>query len=178
MIQIQDVIIVEGLSDKNYLSTFIQADILTCNGSAMDRFSMDYLKELSKHRNLIILTDPDYPGEKIRNTIAQQIPNCKHAFIDKKRAIKKNKVGVAECDKEEILHALKHALTPTLNPIHPLLTPKDLFDLHLLGPESKLNREKISLYFHLSYCNGKTFLKRLNLLNLTKKEIEVVLNHD
>ena len=44
MIQIQDVIIVEGLSDKNYLSTFIQADILTCNGSAMDWFSMDYLK--------------------------------------------------------------------------------------------------------------------------------------
>ena len=68
--------------------------------------------------------------------------------------------------------------TPTSNPIHPLLTPKDLFDLHLLGPESKLNREKISLYFHLGYCNGKTFLKRLNLLNLTKKEIEVVLNHD
>ena len=50
MIQIQDVIIVEGLSDKNYLSTFIQADILTCNGSAMDGFSMDYLKELSKIR--------------------------------------------------------------------------------------------------------------------------------
>ena len=92
MIQIQDVILVEGLSDKNYLSTFIQADILTCNGSAMDGFSMDYLKELSKHRNLIILTDPDYPGEKILNTIDKQIPNCKHYFIDKKRAIKKNKV--------------------------------------------------------------------------------------
>ena len=160
-----------GLNINTLILVNPSHDLPNVSRYALDQFVL-------RGGNLIILTDPDYPGEKIRNTIAQQIPNCKHAFIDKKRAIKKNKVGVAECDKEEILHALKHALTPTSNPIHPLLTPKDLFDLHLLGPESKLNREKISLYFHLGYCNGKTFLKRLNLLNLTKKEIEVVLNHD
>ena len=59
MTEIQDIIIVEGLSDKNYLSTFIKADILVCNGSAIDGFSMDYLKTLSCYRNIIILTEPD-----------------------------------------------------------------------------------------------------------------------
>lgn len=175
MIEIEDIIIVEGLSDKNHLSTFIKADILICNGSAIDGFSFDYLKELAIHRGIIILTDPDFPGEKIRNTISQQIPNCKHAFIDKKRAIKHHKVGVAECDQEEIIRALTHVLTKKKSKTNILLTQTDLYTLQLCGSDSAINKEKVCAHFHLGHCNSKTLLKRLNLLGITIEQIKEVL---
>ena len=38
-------------------------------------------------RGVIVLTDPDFPGQKIRNTISEHVPGCKHAFIQKEDAI-------------------------------------------------------------------------------------------
>ena len=78
MKKIKEIIVVEGKSDKQFLETFLDADILICNGSAVDGFSLEYLKELSKNRGVIVLTDPDYPGEKIRKEISSVLPVCKH----------------------------------------------------------------------------------------------------
>ena len=41
----------------------------------------------NKKRGVIIFTDPDAPGEKIRSTINQHVKGCKNAFIDRKKAI-------------------------------------------------------------------------------------------
>ena len=38
MKKINEIIVVEGKSDKQFLETFLNADILTCNGSAIDGF--------------------------------------------------------------------------------------------------------------------------------------------
>ena len=57
---------------------------MTCNGSAIDGFDKNYLIELSKTRGVIILTDPDYPGQRIRNEISSYLPVCKHAFVRRK----------------------------------------------------------------------------------------------
>lgn len=176
MMEVKEIIVVEGTSDKNHLLTFIKADILTCNGSAIDGFSLQYLEELSKTRGVILLTDPDYPGTRIRNEISLKVPLCKHAFVDKKRAIKGNKVGVAECDKEEIINALKHIITPIDDfPKRSLLKESDLFSLNLIGQNSQKNKEKVCFYFHLGHCNSKTLLKRLNLLGISKKQLMEVL---
>ena len=43
MKKIKEVIVVEGKSDKQFLETFLDADILTCNGSAIDGFDKEYL---------------------------------------------------------------------------------------------------------------------------------------
>ena len=172
MMEVKEVIVVEGTSDKNHLLTFIKADILTCNGSAIDGFSLSYLEELSKTRGVILLTDPDYPGTRIRNEISLKVPLCKHAFIDKKKAVKRNKVGVAECEKEEIIKALKHLLTPRTDVLKKnLLIDSDLFSLNLMGENSQKNKEKICAFFHLGHCNSKTLLKRLNLLGISKKQL-------
>lgn len=176
MIEINDIIIVEGTSDKNYLETFIKADILTCNGSAIDGFSIEFLKQVSKHRGIIILTDPDFPGTRIRNIISEQVSSCKHAFINKQKAIKNNKVGVAECEKEEIIKALKNVIGPSKKTNNVLLKESDLFELKLCGQNTKNRKEKIIEHYHLGHCNAKTLLKRLNMINVSKKELEVILN--
>ena len=172
---IKEIIVVEGKSDKQFLETFLKADILTCNGSAVDGFDMDYLKLLSESRGVIILTDPDYPGEKIRKEISQSLPICKHAFVRKQFSIKKHKVGVAEATKEEVLRALENVVTFDVNK-KGNLTETDLFLLKLSGLNSSTNKEKVIEHFHLGICNSKTLLKRLNLLNVDKETLERIIN--
>ena len=41
MKEIKEVIVVEGKSDKQFLETFIKADFLICNGSAVDGFDKE-----------------------------------------------------------------------------------------------------------------------------------------
>ena len=175
MSKIKEVIVVEGKSDKQFLETFLDADILTCNGSAIDGFSKEFLIEVAKTRGIIILTDPDYPGEKIRKELSALLPVCKHAFVRKENSIKHHKVGVAESTKEEVLLALKNVVTfDKYNYGH--LNETDLFLLHISGTNSKVNKEKILNHYHLGYCNSKTLLKRLNFLNVSKEELEKIIN--
>lgn len=175
MKKIKEIIIVEGISDKQFLETFLDADILTCNGSAIDGFDIDFLRQLSENRGIIILTDPDYPGKRIRDILSNSFPNAKHAFVDKKKSIKHRKVGVAESTKEEVLKALDNNVSfDFFNPGN--LTMMDLYDLNLVGENSKNNKEKICQVLHLGFCNAKTLLKRLNLLNVKKETIRRIIN--
>ena len=175
MKEIKEIIVVEGKSDKQFLETFLKADILTCNGSAIDGFDRKYLIELSKTRGVIVLTDPDYPGERIRKEVSSYLPVCKHAFVRKENSIKKHKVGVAEASKEEVLRALENVVTFDETSKGDL-TETDLFLLNISGPISSKNKEKVINQFHLGYCNSKTLLKRLNLLKVSKEALEIIIN--
>lgn len=175
MKKIKEVIVVEGKSDKQFLETFLDADFLICNGSAIDGFDKDYLITLANTRGVIILTDPDYPGQRIRNEISSYLPVCKHAFVRKEFSIKRHKVGVAEASKEEVLYALKNVVTfDTFNKSN--LTSTDLFLLNLSGDNSSINKQKVIDYYHIGHCNSKTLLKRLNLLGVSKEELEKIIN--
>ena len=83
MKKIKEIIIVEGKSDKQFLQSFLDADIFTCNGSAIDGFDIEFIKNLAKKSGAIILTDPDYPGLRIRNILNEKLENVKHAYINK-----------------------------------------------------------------------------------------------
>lgn len=175
MKKINEIIVVEGKSDKQFLETFLNADILTCNGSAIDGFDKNYLIELSKTRGVIILTDPDYPGQRIRNEISSYLPVCKHAFVRKENSIKRHKVGVAEASKEEVLFALENVVTFDESK-KGSLNETDMMLLKLSGLDSSANKEKVIMHFNIGHCNSKTLLKRLNLLNVSKETLEAILN--
>lgn len=175
MKKINEIIVVEGKSDKQFLETFLNADILTCNGSAIDGFDKNYLIELSKTRGIIILTDPDYPGQRIRNEISSYLPVCKHAFVRKENSIKRHKVGVAEASKEEVLFALENVVTFDESK-KGSLNETDMMLLKLSGLDSSANKEKVIKHFNIGHCNSKTLLKRLNLLNVSKETLEAILN--
>lgn len=175
MKKINEIIVVEGKSDKQFLETFLNADILTCNGSAIDGFDKNYLIELSKTRGVIILTDPDYPGQRIRNEISSYLPVCKHAFVRKENSIRRHKVGVAEASKEEVLFALENVVTFDESK-KGSLNETDMMLLKLSGLDSSANKEKVIKHFNIGHCNSKTLLKRLNLLNVSKETLEAILN--
>ena len=170
--KVNGIIVVEGTSDVSFLSTFLEAEFVTTNGSEIPQKNIEYLKKSAENRDIFVLTDPDSPGKRIRDILDQNIPNLKHCFIDKNKSIKKNKVGVAESTKEEVLTALsKYIDTSVISKL--TITSNDLVQLGLLGGEGSFSkRKKICDKFHLGFCNGKTFLKRINYSNLSIEDIK------
>ncbi|MBR1847312.1 MAG: ribonuclease M5 [Bacilli bacterium] len=164
------ILVVEGAMDQAFLSEFLDCEFVRTNGSAVSRETIEYLKKASETREIVILTDPDSPGNRIRSRIAEEVPTAKHAFVRKEYSIKGKKVGVAESTKEEVLLALSHIIPGTMD--KGALTYADLQELGLSGNEdaSKL-REKVEEALHLGHGNAKTFLKRVNALQLTKEDL-------
>lgn len=173
--KIKEVIIVEGKSDYTYLKSFLEADIIITNGSEISSKTLDLIKKANEERGIIILTDPDYPGLRIRNIISEYVGDCKHAYVDKNKAIKGKKVGIAETKKEDIIKALENVVT--YNAASPkIVNESDLYQLGLLGKEdSKQKREQVCNYYHLGWCNGKTFIKRINMFGLTIEDLKEVI---
>lgn len=173
--KIKELIVVEGKTDLIYLKSFLDADIVITNGSEVSHETLEFIKEANKRQGVIILTDPDYPGLRIRNIVSQYIGECKHAYIDKKKAIKGKKVGIAETDKNDIIEALNNVVTYS-NTSSKNVCEVDLYELGLFGKEdSKSKRDKVCDYYHLGWCNAKTFLKRVNMFGLTLQDIKEVI---
>ena len=173
--KIKELIVVEGKTDLIFLKSFLDADIVITNGSEVSHETLEFIKEANKRQGVIILTDPDYPGLRIRNLVSQYIGDCKHAYIEKKKAIKGKKVGVAEAKKEDIIQALNNVVTYS-NVNNKEVTEVDLYELGLFGKEdSKSKRDKVCEYYHLGWCNAKTFLKRVNMFSLNVRDIKEVI---
>lgn len=171
--KIDGIVVVEGKSDVAFLSSFLDCEFVTTNGSEISKDTISYLK--NQNKNIYVLTDPDYPGERIRTVLDENIPNLHHCFIKKENAIKNGKVGVAESNKEEILQALKNAVVLAKENIGNI-TMSDLNELGLTGEtNSKEKRDKISEQLHLGHTNAKTFLKRINYCNITIEQIKQLL---
>ena len=165
------IIVVEGTSDAAFISSFLQADIVITNGSEVSRGTIEYLKEASKHRDIVVLTDPDSPGKRIRDILNENIIGLKHAFILKEHAIKHHKVGVAESTEKDVLEALRNVV-PSPDDHRGSLTMADLYDLGLMGQrDSQAKRDRLETVFHLGHTNAKTILKRINSIGLEKSEL-------
>ena len=67
--KIKELIVVEGKSDIDFLSSFLDADFYQVHGSAVNNEDIDFLSKANDSRGIIILTDPDFPGMQIRNKI-------------------------------------------------------------------------------------------------------------
>lgn len=167
------VIVVEGKTDIAKLEKITNAILISTNGSSVPRETLDYIKELSKERKIIILTDPDYPGLRIRNIINQEIPNAYNAFVSRDKASNGKKIGVAETPIEEIVRALENARVFSLEKEEKLYTLSDLYELGLVGQiNSSFLREKVYKRYNLGYGNAKTLIKRLSSLGINKDELK------
>lgn len=173
-----EVVVVEGKNDKaRLLAIFPNLNVITTNGSEISEDTLELIKKMSLNHPIILFLDPDYPGERIRSKILEKVPNSKHVFIEKSKAIdyKKHKVGVEHATKKDIIEALEHSLTYKKD--LETITFGQLFELGLLGGnKSQLKRIYLSKKLHLGSPNGKTLLKRLNALSLTSEEVREILN--
>lgn len=170
--KIKEVIVVEGKDDTIAIQRAVSADTIETNGSAIDQEKIEQIKRAAKTRGVIIFTDPDYPGEKIRKTIAEHVPNCKHAFLPQHLARQKNNkgIGVEYASPEAIRKALQHARLEKDEP-EEIISVEELLESGLIGhPQAKRRREKIGELLNIGYANGKQLHKRLQMFRITKQE--------
>lgn len=180
-IKIQEVLVVEGKSDTANLRRFYEVDTYETKGSAVTDEDLERIAYLNDLRGVIVFTDPDYNGERIRKLIMQSVPTAKHAFLNRDEAIPKSKtkghsLGVEHASFDDLQKALKGVLGSYDNEDHFDISKSDLMRLGLLmGSDSRKRREYLGEKLRIGYCNGKQLLKRLDLFGLTLAEVEEVM---
>nr|WP_130858628.1 ribonuclease M5 [Gracilibacillus phocaeensis] len=179
LLKIKEVIVVEGKDDTAKLKQVFEVDTIETNGSAINKDTLAQIAHAKDKRGVIVFTDPDYPGQRIRQIINQHIPGCKHAFLTREEAAsKRNKdhsLGIE--------HASFATLRQALSQVYELdeghtsnLSQADLMDYGLIGgPGAKERRIQLSKQLRIGHPNGKQLLKRLQMFKIDKEELEQVI---
>ena len=167
MKKIKEIIVVEGKSDTALLKELFEVDTIETHGLALDKKTLELIKEANKTRGVIVLTGPDFPGKKIRDQIQAVVPNCKHAFVSKKDATGKKKLGIAEANKEAVVLALENMVSFDVD--SQSITWHEFIDLDIIG--NKQRRLLVYDLFNLGYGNVKTLFKRLNMVGISKEDV-------
>jgi len=171
---IKEIIVVEGKNDSKRLKSFFDVETIETNGLALNRETIDLIKQLNESRGVILFLDPDSPGEKIRNRLNQEIANLKNAFILKQDARTSKKVGIEHASKETLEEALNNLIS--YGEFKDSISIEEFYLLGLKGnDDSSILRDKVSKHFHIGKCNSKTMFKRLNMLGISYDDIVKVI---
>ncbi|SDW85755.1 RNAse M5 [Marininema mesophilum] len=173
--KIHDVIVVEGKNDTVAILRAVEADTIETRGSAVGSDVIAEVKRAQEKRGVIILTDPDGAGERIRRIISQEVPGCKQAFLPQDEARGEKGLGVEHAKPEAIRCALAEARTEDAT-LSPLISWEAYLEAGLAGgKDSGKIRERLAEALGIGYANGKQFYRRLHLLRITREEFEEAL---
>lgn len=121
MIKIKQAVIVEGKYDKIRLESLIDATIIQTDGFAIfkDKEKQQLIRRLADKNGILILTDSDSAGFRIRSFLGGSIPkeNVIHAYIPdvlgkerrKDAPSKEGKIGVEGMRTQALVQALGKA---------------------------------------------------------------------
>lgn len=167
---LKEVLIVEGKMDVAAVHKAVDADCIITNGFHFNSRTLANISAAYEKRGIIILTDPDSAGERIRKFLTKKFPNAKHAYIPKDEATANNDIGVEQASPESIRNALKKIHTLNLNP-HKEFNSAEMIDFGLSGGnESSKLRDKVGAILGIGYGNTKTFVQRLNSYEISREE--------
>lgn len=173
--KIKEIIVVEGLHDKDAIDRSVTADCLISGGSAVSESFLKQVERAQRERGVIIFTDPDYPGERIRKIVANRVPGCKHAFLPKEEALVNGDVGIENASPESIRRALESVRTEWAG-AEEEFEWSEIIAAGLVGqPDSAERRDQLGRILRIGHANAKTFWKRLNMLGVTRTEWEAAL---
>ena len=193
--RLKEVIIVEGNYDKiRVKQAFKDAAVITTNGFRLykDKAKIEMIRQLAQTNGIIILTDSDSAGLKIRNFIknclgCSEAVKIKHAYIPQIKGKERRKVrpgaegylGVEGMEVSAIINAVSSVADAKedakSNKNKSRLTKTDFFELGLSGhKDSRKKRaelcDKLNLPTNLS---ANSFLEVLNSLYTRDRIIEL-----
>ena len=179
MLHTDKVIIVEGKYDKARLSGIIDALIITTDGFGIfnSKEKQTLIKKLADERGLIVLTDSDAAGFKIRNFLKNIVKenNISHAYIPdiygkekrKEAPSKEGKLGVEGVDNSLIEKALIKTCLFTESDVKKSerkITAFDLYEKGLSGGEKSAEKRR-QLMISLGLPQRLTGKNLLDVLN-------------
>lgn len=167
---IKEVLVVEGKQDVAAIRRAVDADCIITGGFSLKPHSIEDIGKAYEKRGIIILTDPDGAGERIRKFLAKRFPKAKHAFIPKEDATANGDIGVEQASPEAIRAALSKVRALDWQP-KITFSASDLIFAGLSGAaNSAARRAKLGAALGIGYANAKTFLTRLNHYGVTEEE--------
>lgn len=167
---IKEIIVVEGKDDSVAIKRAVEADTIETGGSAINREIIDRIRLAKKRRGVIVFTDPDHAGERIRRIIMEHVPGCKHAFVSAEEAAYNGKVGVEHCDVKTIRRALSQVKTE-YEGVQSEISWSDMLASGLTNhPQAAERRRIVGKALKIGYANAKQFLKRCQIFSITKQE--------
>lgn len=169
---IKETIVVEGKDDIANIKRAVDAEMIATNGLAFGKDLIEKLKVINERTGIIIFTDPDHAGKKIREKIAREIPTAKHAYIERKKAIKKGDLGVENADPEVIIDALNNAKAEITESRNEFVMADLLNNGLSIGEGASKNREKLGDILGIGYYNSKQLLSKLNSFGISREEFE------
>ena len=175
-LKIEEIIVVEGKDDTRRLQEVVDADTIETIGSAINDDILVQIEHAQEMRGVIVFTDPDYSGEKIRKIIMEAVPDAKHAFLSRRLAEPKRRgssLGVEHASDEAIIEALKKVVTPAADLVDYQEIPRQvLLDYGLIaGTHAKERRERLGDELRIGYTNSKQLVKRLQMFRITEAEL-------
>lgn len=167
---IREAIIVEGRDDEAAVKRAVEAEIIITHGYGIRKETLDLIERANQNQGIIILTDPDFAGEKIRKRLADRFPEAKHAHLSKEEATKDGDVGVENASPENIREALSK-VRAVITERRLEFTQDDMINYRLSGETGAADRrDKLGRLLGIGYGNSKIFLARLNHYGVTRKE--------
>lgn len=160
MLHIKETIVVEGKFDKEHLKKVTDAPIICTGGFTLytDKSIIKAIRTMAKKTGIIVLTDADSAGFRIRNYIKQCVGNegmVKHAYIPTVEGKEKRKsspgkeglLGVEGISEEELSKILESVteVCEKMEKTEPKITKAMLFEDGLSGgSESHEKRKKLA----------------------------------
>ena len=164
MIKISQAVIVEGKYDKIKLSSIIDAPIIQTDGFGIfkDKELQRLIRMLAEKRGLLVLTDSDSAGFKIRSFIGSTVDKkyIKNAYIPdifgkekrKTEPSKEGKLGVEGVSEDVIMQALSNAGVLYESSQRPAperpITKLDLYEYGFTGGENSSEKRAALLRFY------------------------------
>lgn len=155
-IMLSETVIVEGKYDRIRLSDFLDAPILELGGFRIynSRERLELIRKIADRTGIIILTDSDTAGFRLRHYLCSAVPpeKVKNIYIPsvpgkekrKSRPGKEKLIGVEGMTTESLLEAFRKAgITPGGNPerTEPL-TKAQLYEMGLSGKADSAEKRR------------------------------------
>ncbi len=184
-LRVSQAIVVEGKYDKIKLSSVVDAVIVCTNGFGIykDKDTAELIRFYARTTGIIILTDSDSAGSRIRNHLKGIVSDGKivnlytpEIFGKEKRKTapsKEGKLGVEGIDVQTLREVFERSgVLVTDKPEKELVTANDMYALGLSGkPDSSELRKKLCKKLGLPCClSTKAIIDHINTV-YSKQEL-------
>jgi len=174
--RLKEVIVVEGRDDTTRLQEVFDVDTIETNGSAVNEQTMQRIEKALERRGVIIFTDPDFPGDRIRARINERVPGCKHAYLPRAQAKdKRGKIGVEHASPDAIEEALAAVYETEEAPVAEVTREMILAADLIGGPAASIRRRRLGQILAIGEPNAKQLVKRVASIRITRAEWEAAL---
>ena len=172
-LSIKEAIVVEGRDDTAVLRLVTDALIIETHGFGIKRETWELLEKAYNEKGLIILTDPDFAGEKIRCKIKERFPESKHSYMPRRKAVKNGDIGIDNASPADVAESLMKVCTPVSSKKVDEFTLQDMDRAGLSGKaDSKEMRQQVGEILGIGYGNCNAFVKKLNSFGISREQFD------